>query len=341
MRAVFINSYGPGARVLRPVEDFAAPVPGAGELLVRVRAAGVNPIDCRVCEGYGRRIFVKRRGFEFPLIPGNDFSGEVGEVGSGVSACRPGDRVFGAPDPVGQGSYAEYRTVMAAQCVDMPPRLSFVEAAAIPYVAQTVWAALVGKAGLHPETAAGKRVLVHGGSGGVGSFAVQLLKAWDAFVATTCSAAKVAWVEQLGADRVIDYRGGDFSRELKDFDVVLDTVGGDNESLSLRILAPGRGHYVSLITPMLGNIDRHGLLVGALRSAAALMRAKRNARKRGLRYDWALFRADRQALEEVKTLVGQGRIKPVVDSVYPLERVAEAYRRLESGAVCGKVVLTT
>ncbi|RLA46117.1 MAG: NADP-dependent oxidoreductase [Gammaproteobacteria bacterium] len=348
MKAAVIKGYGEAEKVFEYVENFAKPQLGRDEVLVRVMATSVNPIDCRIRNGYGQRVFRKKRGFEFPLVMGSDTSGTVEQVGAGVRHVQRGDAVFAAPNVDGQGSYGEYRVLKAEYCVEKPAQLSFLEAASIPYVAGTAWAALVEKAGLNAGSARGKKVLVHGGSGGVGSFAVQLLKSWGAYVATTCSTAKVEWLRQLGADQVIDYQLQDFTKELCDFDVVLDTVGGKNEARSLQVLATHRNldsqsgicsQYVSIITPVLGNIDQHGFVVGGIRSIATLIRKKRQCKKQGIGYHWAMYKANTQALEEVKALIEQGKIKPVIDKVYPLSQIAEAHCYVESGKACGKVVI--
>lgn len=348
MKAAVIRNYGEASSVLEYVENHVQPQEGKGEVLVRLKATSVNPIDCRIRSGYGHRVFNKKRDSEFPLVLGSDICGIVERVGPNVSEFQVGDAVFAAPDFDGRGSYGEYRVLKAADCVSKPTAWSFLEAASIPYVATTTWVALVEKAGLDADTARGKKVLVHGGSGGIGSFAVQLLKYWGAYVATTCRASKVEWVEQLGADRVINYEREDFSEVLSDFDVVLDTVGGDNEAGSLRVLkkrAKGESqpssesHYVSLVTPVLGNIDEFGFVGGGIRSAVTLLRKKRQYKKQGIRFHWALFKSNAGALEEIRQLIESGNIKPTVDRVYALSHIVDAHHYIESGEARGKVVI--
>lgn len=344
MRAAVIHSYGTAERVLELAEEVSRPRPDTDELLVRIKATSVNPIDCRARSGYGHRFFEIKRGFDFPLILGSDLSGIVQEVGSKVRDFRPGDLVFAAPDAKGQGSYAEYRVLKAHQCAKKPFNLSHIEAAGIPYVAQSTWVALVDKARFNETTARGKRVLVHGGSGGIGSFAIQLLKAWGAYVITTCSPNKVAWVKQLNPDEVINYRTENFAETISTVDLVLDTVGGDNEALSLKVLAKKQGEhplpcYVSLITPVLGNIDKMGVFKGSICSIKTLIQMKQRCKKMGIRYEWALFRPNHRALHLVSMLIEQGKIRPVVDRVFPLTQIVDAHRYVESGNVCGKVVI--
>lgn len=344
MRAAVLNNYGNATEVFNCVDEFEKPEPQRGEVLVRLKATSVNPIECRMRNGYGRRVFTKKRGFEFPLILGNDLSGTVERVGADVTNFQTGDAVFAAPDVKGQGSYAEYRAVSADLCIKKPENLTFIEAASIPYVACTVWQALVEKGGLSEATASGKKVLVHGGSGGIGSFAIQLLKAWGAYVATTCSASKISWVEQLGPDLVIDYVNEDFTATLSDFDLVLDTVGGDNESKSLKILARQNRQdaspcYVTLITPLLRNVDEQGFLKGGITSLVTLLRKKRAFKKQGVRYEWVLFKSNHEALKATKILLEKGLIHPVIDRTYPLSEIAAAHQYVESGKARGKVVI--
>jgi len=340
MFAMVIKRYGAAEDVLQ-AEEIAKPTIKADEVLVRLKASSVNPIEYKMRSGYGRKMFTKKRGFEFPLVLGNDLSGVIEAVGSKVSDLRPGDAVFSAPEVNGQGSYAQYRAVKAKYCVVKPNRLSHEEAASIPYAALTAWAALVSKAQFGPDSSRGKRVLVHGGSGGIGSFAIQLLKAWGAEVTATCSTEKIERVRQLGADQVIDYKTEDFSLLLKDYDLVLDSVGGDNEEKSLRVLKKGAGaQYVTLIIPVLGAIDSQGFLRGGLSAIREFLRKKKACKKHSIHYHWGLFKSDRQALLAVKDLIDQGKINPIVDRSFPLSQLAEAHQFAESGKAFGKIAIT-
>ena len=186
MQAMLINRYGSAKEVFQYTE-LDKPSIKPDEVLINIKASSVNPIEYKMREGYGSKLFTKKRGFEFPVILGNDVCGVIEAVGSKVTEFKPGDEVYAAPEVTGQGSYCEYRAVKAKCCVEKPRNLSFVEAATLPYVALTTWSALVTRAKLGPRNSRGKKVLVHGGSGGIGSFAIQLLKAWGAEVATTCS----------------------------------------------------------------------------------------------------------------------------------------------------------
>jgi len=349
MLAMVINRYGAAEDVLQ-AKEIAKPTIKADEVLVRLKASSINPIEYKMRTGYGRKMFTKKRGFEFPLVLGNDVCGVVEAVGNKVIEFRPGDAVFSAPEVDGQGSYAQYRAIKARYCVEKPSNLSYQEAASIPYAALTAWAALVGKAKLGPDNSSGKRVLVHGASGGIGSFAIQLLKAWGAEVTATCSTEKVERVRQLGADQVIDYKTQDFSQRLENFDLVLDTVGGDNEEKSLQVLKKGAlvqkgvtaqkgaaAQYVTLVVPVLGAIDKHGFLRGGFYAIRELLRKKKACKKQNIQYHWGLFKSDRDALIAVKHLIEQGNIKPQLDRSFPLEQIALAHDYAESGKAFGKV----
>ncbi|HVL02637.1 MAG TPA: alcohol dehydrogenase catalytic domain-containing protein, partial [Dongiaceae bacterium] len=192
MKGVVIRQYGSAADVLN-IENIGVPEPGRNEVLIWQHATSVNPIDYRMRDGYGRVLFEKMRGFELPLILGRDVAGEVVKTGSQVRDLQVGDAVFGVTSPKAQGAYAEYVISTPAHVIKMPKPpvyekpISFEQAASLPYVTCTVWDALVTKAGLGPDNSNGKKVFVQGGSGGIGSLAIQLLKSWGAYVATTCS----------------------------------------------------------------------------------------------------------------------------------------------------------
>ncbi len=339
MLAMVIKRYGAAKDVLH-AEHIAKPSAKVDEVLVRLKATSVNPIEYKMRAGYGRKVFTKKRGFEFPVILGNDVCGVVEAVGKKVLDFQVGDEIFAAPEVNGQGSYSEYRVIKSIYCVKKPDTLSFVDAASIPYVAMTAWACLVTRAKLRPGHCAGKKVLVHGGSGGIGSFAIQLLKAWGAHVTTTCSTKKIERARALGADCVIDYQQEDISHMTSDFDVVLDTVGGANEQKSLHLLKKhSNAHYVSLVIPVLSAIDNSGLLKGAIGSAITLMRKKRACKKNGIHYHWGMFKSNKDALKAVKDLLDKHEIKPVVDKTFPLDQLAEAHNYAESGNVFGKVAI--
>lgn len=342
MRAAVIERFSEGDPKIT-VQDIPAPAPKADEILVRVHASSVNPIDTLIRQGYGDPLFRRLRKKQFPYVPGLDFAGEVLMAPEG-GRFRSGDRVWGAIRPNRPGAAAELIAVPSRMVTHMPAVLSFVEAAALPYVALTVWEALVVQARLDAQNTRGQKVLVHAGAGGIGHVAIQLLKAWGAEVATTCSSRNVEWMRSLGVDRVINYEREDFSCALHDFDVVLNTlVPPDlslNESRHLKVLKRrGGARYVTLITPLLHLIGKYGLLPGALASGALYGFAKSRECLHGRRYYWALFRPNGAVLDTIATLVDSGQLKPRVEQVFPLEQLADAHRLVETGRVRGKVVV--
>ncbi|MEW2550806.1 NADP-dependent oxidoreductase [Streptomyces zhihengii] len=307
MRAIGQDVLG-GPEVLRIVET-ERPEPGPSEVLVRVHAAGVNPTDLWHRETGGLL-------GERPVPLGWDVSGTVEAVGLGVTMYRPGDAVYGMPRlPRPAGAYAEFLTAPARHLALRPAGLSHTEAAALPVAALTAWQSLVDTAGVGP----GQRVLVHAAAGGVGHLAVQIAKARGAHVTGTASGPKHAFVKDLGADEVVDYRETDFTEAVKDVDVVLDTVGGEYGPRSLEVLRPG-GMLVSIASP----------------AEAYLADA---ARQRGLRAGFTIVEPDNGGLREIAALVESGRLRVHVDAVLPLAEAGRAHELLAGGTVRGKVVL--
>jgi NADPH:quinone reductase-like Zn-dependent oxidoreductase len=308
MRAVGQDTLG-GPEVLKIVE-VERPEPGPVEILVRVHAAGVNPTDWKSRTNGGRF------GDSLPTL-GFDVSGVVEAVGPGVTLYEPGDEVFGMPRfPHPAGAYAEYVTAPPRHFARKPASIDHVQAAAIPLAALTAWQGLVDTAGLR----SGQRVLVHAAGGGVGHLAVQIAKARGAYVIGTARTPKHELVRSLGADEVIDYTEVDFASVVRDVDVVLDTIGGDYGPRSLRTLRDG-GALVSIVPPV-GD---------ELRAAAA---------SRGIRSGWTLVEPDYAGMKEIVALVESGRLHAEIDTVFPLEKVAEAHTLGERGRTTGKIVLT-
>ncbi|ALO06128.1 Zinc-containing alcohol dehydrogenase quinone oxidoreductase [Streptomyces venezuelae] len=305
MRAVVVEQWGgPENLVEREVER---PEPGLNEVLVRVQAAGVNPVDWKTRAG-GALI-------EWGAVPavGWDVSGTVEAVGPGVGIFRPGDEVFGMPlFPRQAGGYAEYVVAPARHLAPKPASLTHVEAAALPLAALTAWQALVDAADVRP----GERVLVHAAAGGVGHFAVQIAKARGAYVIGTASAAKHDLVRELGADEVIDYREHRFEDVVAGVDVVLDGLGGETARRSLTVLREG-GRLITLPGPDDVPAAPDGVLAA-----------------------WVLVEPDHLGLREIAALVEQGRLRPVVDTVLPLAEAAKAHEIGERGRTTGKIVLT-
>ncbi|WP_017594959.1 NADP-dependent oxidoreductase [Nocardiopsis potens] len=308
MRAVSQDEHG-GPEVLHLVEK-EVPSPGVGEVLVKVRAAGVNPTDYK--HRSGRRFLG-----DPPYVLGWDVSGTVAAVGLGVTLFRPGDEVFGMlPYPWGAGAHAEYAVGPARAFAAKPAELDHVQAAAVPLAALTAWQALVDTA----DVQAGQRVLVHAAAGGVGHFAVQIAKARGAYVIGTASAPKHGFVRGLGADEVVDHREQDPVEAAGEVDVVLDTLGGETPIRSLRALRPG-GIVVSILPT---GTDR-------LPAAAAEL---------GVRGVEMIVEDDHAGMRAIAALARSGALRPEVAGVFPLEKAADAHRQGETGRVAGKLVLS-
>ncbi|MFD8733716.1 NADP-dependent oxidoreductase [Streptomyces sp. NPDC059618] len=289
-------------------ETAPRPVPGPGEVLVEVRAASVTPgeldWDATWTDGFdGGRPRV-------PVVPSHEVSGVVAELGHGVSGLRTGEAVYGLIPFTRDGAAAEYVTVPAADLAPKPGSLDHERTAALPLAGLTAWQGLVTHAGVTP----GQRVLVHGGAGGVGSFAVQVAAALGAEVTATAADRNADFVRGLGADTVIDYAGQRFEDAVKDVDVVLDTVGGDVQARSWKVLRPG-GVLVSVVEP------------------------PRPPEGVDARAVFFVVEPDRAGLEELNTLVEEGRLIPQVDRIVPLESAPGAYAALEREHRRGKIVL--
>ncbi|MGW5784511.1 NADP-dependent oxidoreductase [Streptomyces sp. NPDC003757] len=307
MRAISQDVLG-GPEVLKEVRP-ARPEPRPNEVLVRVRAAGVNPTDWKHRATGG---FLG----EPPFVLGWDVSGTVEAVGVGVAAFRPGDEVFGMLSyPFGHGSHAEYVTAPARTFAHKPAGIDHVQAGALPLVSLTAWQALVERAELRP----GQRVLVHAAAGGVGHAAVQIAKARGAYVIGTASAGKHEFLRSLGADETVDYRETDFAQVVKDVDVVLDTIGGDTSLRSLRVLRPG-GVVVSILP--VGSDEFF-----------------EEADRLGVRAVRMLVDADRAGMEEIARLVESGRLRATIAQTFPLAEAARAHAQGETGRTTGKLVL--
>jgi NADPH:quinone reductase-like Zn-dependent oxidoreductase len=292
MKAVSQDELG-GPEVLKLV-TLPTPEPGISEILVRVHAAGVNPID-----GAQRQTgaFVG----EPPFVLGWDVSGTVDVVGPGVTLYKPGDEVFGMlPFPQGHGAYAEYVVGPTRAFVRKPDRLDHVQAAAIPMVGLTAWQALVDTAGVGERS----RVVINGASGGIGHVAVQIAKARGAYVTALASAANLEFVRSLGADEAIDYNGSDLTEAVRDQDVVLDVVGGDYPAKALGVLKPG-GIVVSTQPP----------------SAAAVAEA---AAERGVRSAGVIVEADEVGMSALADLAATGKLVPTIAATFPLDEAAAA-----------------
>lgn len=337
MKACYQQSYGT-SDVLLNDDSLPVPTPRDGDLLVKIRYASINPIDFHMRGGYGRQIMERKRETLWPLVLGRDGVGEVVELGASVKGYNIGDLVVFAIGPEDQGSCAQYCRVPHSAAATVPEKVDIRDAASIAYVALTTWRALVGVAGLEPGNCRGQRILVHAGAGGVGSFAIQLLKLWGASVVTTCSEANIEKVKSLGADLVIDYKTQQFEDLAGPVDGVLDTVGFDYERRSLRIVSQG-GFYVSVVTPLIINITEKGLVPGLLRSAFTFIGQKVHCRRKNIRYGWSLFEPNGEALSYVMKCLSEGKIAANIDRQFMLDETGDAQQYLESGQANGKVLV--
>ncbi len=301
-----INQYG-DPDVFHAAEIANMPL-GPTDVLVKNYATSVNPVDWKIRKGF----LAERMPLDFPAILGWDSAGIVEEVGEGVKNFRPGDKVFSRPATERPGTYSDYVVVDEALLAPKPAALTFLEAASIPLAGLTAWEALIEIAQIQP----GQRVLVHGGAGGVGGYAIQLAKAQGAFVATTARGVNRDYVADLGADMVIDYEQSAFEREVKDLDVVLDTMGGGVQEKSFDVLKPG-GILVSIAqAPDPGRAQAHHV-----------------------RAHWFFLQPDGRKLQALAQLFELGKMRPTVGQVFLLGNIADAHRLSETGHSRGKIAI--
>ncbi|XP_029569699.1 NAD(P)H oxidoreductase RTN4IP1, mitochondrial [Salmo trutta] len=353
MPAWVIDRYGSND-VLRFTKNAGFPIINyPNEVVVQVHAAGLNPIDVSMRGGYGAATMAMKRdplninqsGSEFPLILGRDMSGVIMECGLDVASAyfKEGDEVWAAIPPWKQGSLAEFVVLSANEVSKKPKCLSHIEAAAVPYVAATAWSALVNTGGLNKDNCAKKRILILGGSGGVGTFSIQMLKAWGAHVTVTCSQNAERLVRGLGVDHVVDYTAGPVEvplRALEKFDLVLDNVGGDTESWALGLLKPWCGaKYVTLVTPFLCNTDRLGIADGMLQTGVTVASKALKHLSKGVHYRWGMFAPNGLALDDISEMVDAGKIRAVVEEEFTFSQVPQAMLKVEKGHARGKTVV--
>jgi NADPH:quinone reductase-like Zn-dependent oxidoreductase len=330
MKAIIAESYG-GPEVLE-LADIEIPHVGPNGVLVRVHATSVNPVDWKLRAGWLSGYWKLR----FPVIWGCDASGVVEQVGNSVTLFKPGDEVYGFKHgKVGEtyrGTYAEYAVIPENMLALKPALLSHEQSAAVPLAAVTAWQSLVGKGRIKP----GSKVLVHAAAGGVGIFAIQIAKSFGAYVAATASARNHELLRSLGADEVIDYSQERIENKLTGYDVVLDGVGESVWNSSLKVLRPG-GRLITLTIP-----TPHGPS-GRLRffftAIAGVISAVSRSLLRGRAFLMTQVKPRGGDLEKINVLIEAGKLKPVIEKIYPLEQIAEAHRESEKGHVRGKLVL--
>jgi NADPH:quinone reductase-like Zn-dependent oxidoreductase len=307
MKAVRIHAYG-GPDVLK-YEEVACPHPQTGEVLIRVHAAGVNPVDWKVREGYLRQM----RQYSLPVIPGWDVSGVVEAAADGVSRLKIGDEVYSRPDISRDGAYAECIVVRESEVALKPKSIDYIHASAIPLAALTAWQALFDTGGLK----AGQTVLIHAAAGGVGHFAVQLAKWKGARVIGTASKRNHEFLRSLGADETIDYTTTRFEDVVHDVDVVLDAMAGQTQTRSWQVLKKG------------------GILVSILSRPS-----EQEAAKYGARAGYIFVQPNCAQLNEIAKLVDSGKLKAEIQTVFPLSEAAKAQELNKAGHTRGKIVLS-
>lgn len=328
MKAAYINHYGKLEQI--QFGEQPKPIIQNDEVLVKVHAVSINPLDLRMVEGEFKAILP----VPFPFILGNDLAGIIVEVGSEVHNFKVGDEVFAKTD--GQGCFAEYTSLKDTSVALKPSNLSMTQAAALPLVALTAWQALVEIAQLKH----GQKILIHAGSGGVGSIAIQLAKHLGANVATTTSASNADWVKDLGADIVLDYKTTNFADVLSDYDVVFDTQGGKTLEHSLQVLKPN-GIVVSIAGPpdknMAQAIGANWIMSKIIPLLSLSIRAK--AKKRGIHYHFLFMQPNGEQLSRIAELVETQKMVPVLDRVYDFTEFSQAFQHVDGGHTKGKVVV--
>ena len=307
MKAVRIHKYG-GPEVLRSEELPRPRVAAATEVLIRIHAAGVNPVDSAIRGGLVKEIFP----VSFPWIPGSDVSGVIEEAGPDVTRFKKGDEVFALLNPAKGGAYAEYVVVSESELALKPKSLHHIRAAAVPVAAVTAWNALFETG----QMQSGQRVLIHGGAGGVGHFAVQLAKWKGAHVIATASARNHELIYELGADEVVDYQTQKFENVARKIDIVLDPIGGDTQERSWKVLNKG-GVLVSVVQPPSEEKGR------AVSARGAMVQS----------------RPDGAKLAEIAKLIDEGKLAPVINRILPLSEARRAHELIQTGHTHGKIVL--
>lgn len=330
MKAFIIDRYG--KKAVGRIGERPDPGIGQTDVLIQIHAAGVNMLDVKIRNGEFKPILP----YTLPLVLGNDVAGVVVAVGSDVKGFKPGDEVYARPEQERMGSFAELICLHEESVALKPAHLTMVQAASVPLVALTAWQVLVETA----KVKKGQRVLIHAGSGGVGTIAIQLAKHLGAFVATTTSTHNVEWVKALGADVVIDYKTQHFESLLQGYDVVLNSLGSDELEKSLNVLKPG-GHLISISGPPTPAFAEQQKLNRVLKQVMRLLSygIRKKARKQGVAYSFVFMRASGAQLKEVTRLIEAGIIKPILDRTFAFQQTADALAYVEQGRAKGKVVV--
>lgn len=330
MKSFLIDQYAKGG-TLR-LTDSPMPELRDNDVMVEIYSASVNVLDSKIRDGEFKLILPYR----LPLILGNDVAGMVIRVGPKVRHFKPGDEVYARPAQDRIGTFAEYIAVDEADLAMKPNNLTMEEASSVPLVALTAWQVFVERANLQK----GQKVLIHAGSGGVGTIAIQLAKHLGAYVATTTSTANIDLVKSLGADVVIDYKKDNFEEILQDYDVVLNSLGKDTLEKSLRVLKPG-GKLISISGPPDSNFAKESGFNWLVQQAMRFLSfgILRKAKRRNISYSFLFMTANGMQLSKIAALIEANVIRPVVDQVFPFEKTNEALAYVEMGRAKGKVVV--
>ncbi|WCK01321.1 NADP-dependent oxidoreductase [Agrobacterium tumefaciens] len=330
MKSFLIDRYAKGG----PLRFGDSPEPELrdNDVMVEIHAASVNVLDNKIRDGEFKLILPYR----LPLVLGNDVAGVVVRVGANVRKFKPGDEVYARPAQGRIGTFAEYIAIDEADVALKPNNLTMEEAASIPLVTLTAWQVLVERANVQK----GQKVLIHAGSGGVGTVAIQLAKHLGAYVATTTSTGNIDLVKSLGADSVVDYKKDDFEKVLRGYDVVLNSLGKDTLEKSLAVLKPG-GKLISISGPPDPDFARQNGLGWPLRQVMRLLSSgiRRKSKRLGVSYSFLFMTANGGQLEKIASLIEAGDIRPVVDRVFPFEKTNEALDHVQTGRAKGKVVI--
>jgi len=330
VKAFILDRYG--RKMALRAGDMPYPEVRQDDVLVQIHAAGVNLLDSKVRNGEFKPILPYRP----PLILGHDVAGVVVQVGSRVRRFKPGDEVYARPEDGRIGAFAEFISIREDSVANKPKNLTMEEAASIPLVGLTAWQALIEKANLKK----GQKVLIHAGSGGVGTFAIQLAKHVGATVATTTSTANIGLVKELGADVVVDYKKDDFERVVNDYDVVLNSLGPETLVKSVSVLRPG-GQLISISGPPDPAFAKDRGASWILRLVMGLLsyRIRRKAERHRVSYSFLFMRASGDQLRQISSLIESRAVRPIVDRVFPFEETNEAMAYVETGRAKGKVVV--
>src|SRR5881296_4001752 len=330
MKAFVVDRYKSKSAVR--LGDLPEPQVRDDDVLVEAHAASLNQLDSKIRDGEFKLLLPYR----LPLILGNELAGVVVRVGSSVRRFKPGDEVYARPDKNRIGTFAEFIAISEDDLAIKPKSLTMEEAASIPLVGLTAWQALIEKAKLKK----GQKVLIHAGSGGVGTFAIQLAKHIGATVATTTSAANVDLVKSLGADVVIDYMKEDFETVLSGYDLVLNSLGKDTLEKSLKVLKPG-GKLISISGPPDVAFAKQNGSNWFLQQGMRLLSfgIRKKAKHHGVSYSFVFMRANGEQLSKITSLIESGIIRQVMDRIFPFEATKEAWAYLDTGRAKGKVVI--